>query len=122
MEPHDMAETDAEIMVALGEDYPELRHAVRRICEKFPGEYWRDLDSRSGYPSEFVAALTEAGFLGALIPESYGGSGLPLRAAAVILEEINASGCTASHTASTRITAAGPATRPRTRGRSRPAT
>ena len=59
MEPHDMAETDAEIMVALGEDYPELRHAVRRICEKFPGEYWRDLDSRSGYPSEFVAALTE---------------------------------------------------------------
>jgi acyl-CoA dehydrogenase len=96
MDASDMAETDAEITLAIGEDYPELRHTVRRICEKFPGEYWRELDSRSGYPTEFVAALTEAGFLGALIPESYGGSGLPLRAAAVILEEINASGCTAS--------------------------
>ncbi|MGY4326971.1 alkylation response protein AidB-like acyl-CoA dehydrogenase [Bradyrhizobium sp. LB7.2] len=58
----------AEITVALGEDYPELRHAVRHICGKFPGEYWRTLDSRSGYPTEFVAALTEAKFLGALIP------------------------------------------------------
>ena len=89
-------DTDAEIRVTLGEDYSELRDAVRRICEKFPGEYWRALDNRSGYPSEFVAALTEAGLLGALIPETYGGSGLPLRAAAVILEEINANGCTAS--------------------------
>jgi len=89
-------DTDAEIRVTLGEDYRELRDAVRRICEKFPSEYWRGLDNRSGYPSEFVAALTEAGFLGALIPESLGGSGLPLRAAAVIREEINGSGCTAS--------------------------
>jgi acyl-CoA dehydrogenase len=89
-------DTGAEITVALGEDYSELRDAVRRICQKFPGEYWRDLDNRSGYPGEFVAALTEAGFLGALIPETYGGSGLPLRGAAVILEEINANGCTAS--------------------------
>ena len=97
MNYHDVEEVaGGKIMVALGEDYSELRDAVRRICEKFPGEYWRALDSRSGYPSEFVAALTEAGFLGALIPESYGGSGLPLRAAAVILEEINASGCTAA--------------------------
>ena len=88
---------DTEVTVALGEDFPELRAAVSRICEKFPGEYWRALDNRSGYPTEFVAALTEAGFLGALIPEEYGGSGLPLRAAAVILEQINASGCTASH-------------------------
>ena len=97
MSDHDMAgDASAEITVALGEDYPELRHTVRRICEKFPGEYWRALDNRSGYPTEFVDALTEAGFLGALIPETYGGSGLPLRAAAVILEEINASGCTAS--------------------------
>jgi acyl-CoA dehydrogenase len=90
------ASPDAEVTVALGEDFPELRAAVGRICEKFPGEYWRALDNRSGYPTEFVAALTEAGFLGALIPEEYGGSGLPLRAAAVILEQINASGCTAS--------------------------
>jgi acyl-CoA dehydrogenase len=97
MSDHDMVgDASAEITVALGEDYPELRYSVRRICEKFPGEYWRALDNRSGYPTEFVDALTEAGFLGALIPEAYGGSGLPLRAAAVILEEINASGCTAS--------------------------
>ena len=87
---------DAPITMDLGEDYPELREAVRRICERFPGEYWRGLDDRSGYPTEFVAALTEAGFLGALIPEAYGGSGLPLRAAAVVLEEINANGCVAS--------------------------
>lgn len=77
-------------------DYPELRDAVRRICADYPGEYWRRLDRESAYPSEFVAALTAAGFLGALIPEEYGGSGMPLRAAAVILEEINASGCVAS--------------------------
>jgi acyl-CoA dehydrogenase len=97
MSDHNMAgDAGAEITVALGEDYPELRHTVRRICEGFPGEYWRALDNRSGYPTEFVDALTEAGFLGALIPEEYGGSGLPLRAAAVVLEEINASGCTAS--------------------------
>jgi acyl-CoA dehydrogenase len=87
---------DTEVVVALGEDFPELRESVRRICAGFPGEYWRDLDNRSAYPTEFVKALTEAGYLGALIPEEYGGSGLPLRAAAVILEEINASGCTAS--------------------------
>ena len=87
---------DQEITMDLGEDFPELRDSVRRICERFPGEYWRGLDDRSGYPTEFVAALTEAGFLGALIPEEYGGSGLPLRAAAVILESINANGCVAS--------------------------
>ncbi|GAA4326509.1 acyl-CoA dehydrogenase family protein [Pigmentiphaga soli] len=77
-------------------DYPDLRDAVRRICADFPGAYWRKLDSERGYPSEFIRALTDAGFLGALIPEEYGGSGMPLRAAAVILEEINASGCVAS--------------------------
>jgi acyl-CoA dehydrogenase len=87
---------DELVQVALGEDYPELRDTVRRICQDFPSGYWRDLDERRGYPTEFVRALTETGFLGALIPEQYGGSGLPMRAAAVILEEINASGCTAS--------------------------
>ncbi len=95
-EHHTAHEGNADVMVALGEDFPELRGSVRRICERFPGEYWRALEDRSGYPTEFVAALTEAGFLGALIPEEYGGSGLPLRAAAVILEEINANGCSAS--------------------------
>ena len=96
MNRHDPALDHAEIRVAIGEDYPELRESVRRICAGFPGEYWRDLDDRSGYPTEFVQALTRSGFLAALIPEEHGGAGLPLRAAAVILEEINASGCTAS--------------------------
>ncbi|WP_213766465.1 acyl-CoA dehydrogenase family protein [Caballeronia sp. dw_19] len=84
-------------MVSLeSQDYSELRDAVRRICRDYPGDYWRKLDNESAYPTEFVRALNEAGFLGALIPEEYGGSGMPLRAAAVILEEINASGCVAS--------------------------
>ncbi|MDI4231912.1 acyl-CoA/acyl-ACP dehydrogenase [Bradyrhizobium sp. Arg237L] len=97
MNYHDTShQAEADVTVVVGEDFPELRSTVRKICERFPGEYWRALDERSGYPAEFVAALTEAGFLGALIPEEYGGSGLPLRAAAVILEEINANGCTAS--------------------------
>jgi acyl-CoA dehydrogenase len=96
MNYHNTVAADGEVTVALGNDFPELRASVGRICENFPGLYWRELDNRSGYPTEFVAALTEAGFLGALIPEEYGGSGLPLRAAAVILEQINASGCTAS--------------------------
>ena len=88
--------TETEPMVALGRDYPELREAVRRICARYPGAYWRGLEDRAAYPTEFIAELTAAGFLAALIPEEYGGSGLPLRAAAVILEEINASGCVAS--------------------------
>jgi acyl-CoA dehydrogenase len=87
---------DGLTMVAAGEDYPELREAVRRLCAGYPGEYWRGLEAREAYPTEFVQALTRQGFLAALIPEEYGGTGLPLRAAAVILEEINASGCTAS--------------------------
>jgi acyl-CoA dehydrogenase len=91
-----MDAADDLTLVPAGNDYPELREAVRRICAKFPGEYWRALEEREGYPTEFIAALTEAGYLAALIPEEYGGTGLPLRAAAVILEEINASGCTAS--------------------------
>ena len=87
---------DGLTLVAVGEDYQELREAVRKICSKYPGEYWRGLDAAEEYPTAFVRELTEAGFLASLIPEEYGGTGLPLRAAAVILEEINASGCTAS--------------------------
>ncbi len=82
--------------VELGEDYPELRQSVRALCANYPGGYWRELEAKDGYPTAFIAELTKAGFLAALIPEEYGGAGLPLRAAAVILEEINASGCTAS--------------------------
>jgi acyl-CoA dehydrogenase len=85
-----------ETVVALGEDFPELRESVRRICAKYPGTYWSALEDDEAYPTAFIDELTQAGFLGALIPEEYGGSGLPLRAAAVILEEINASGCVAS--------------------------
>src|SRR3954447_2944180 len=83
------------VMLALGEDYPELRQFVRKICEKYPGEYWRKLEDEQAYPTAFVEELTEGGFLASLIPEEYGGAGLPLRAAAVILEEINGSGCNA---------------------------
>jgi acyl-CoA dehydrogenase len=92
----DEAAGDDLTMVPSGEDYPELRQAVQRICANFPGEYWRGLEEREAYPTEFVQELTRHGFLASLIPEEYGGTGLPLRAAAVILEEINASGCTAS--------------------------
>ena len=66
---------------------------MRALCADFPGEYWRRLDRERAYPTEFVAALTKAGFLAALIPEQYGGSGLTMTAAAAIMEEIQASGC-----------------------------
>ena len=81
--------------IATGEDYVEIRESVRKLCAGFPGSYWRNLEAAEAYPTEFVRALTDSGFLGALIPEEYGGSGMPLRAAAVILEEIHASGCNA---------------------------
>jgi acyl-CoA dehydrogenase len=74
-------------------DLAPIREAVRALCANFPGAYWRALDRERAYPTEFVAALTKAGFLAALIPEQYGGSGLPTSAAAAILEEIHASGC-----------------------------
>jgi acyl-CoA dehydrogenase len=77
----DSSETDA------------IRDSVRALCDRFPGEYWRAKDRERDYPSEFVQALTEAGFLAVLIPEEYGGSGLGLRAASAILEEIHKSGC-----------------------------
>ncbi|MFZ1743682.1 MAG: acyl-CoA dehydrogenase family protein [Pontixanthobacter sp.] len=75
------------------EELNEIRRAVRALCEEFPGEYWREKDRERAYPGEFVDALTKAGFLAALIPEEFGGSGLSLDAAAVIMEEIQASGC-----------------------------
>lgn len=78
---------------AANEDLAQIRESVRALCAKFPGEYWRALDRERAYPTEFVAALTQAGFLAALIPEQYGGSGLSMTAAAAIMEEIQASGC-----------------------------
>ena len=75
-----------------GETYDDIRDAVGKLCAEFPASYWRALDREMAYPAAFVQALTEAGWLGALIPENFGGSGLPLSAAAVILEEIHRSG------------------------------
>jgi acyl-CoA dehydrogenase len=75
------------------ETFPEIREAVRRLCARFPGAYWRALDRERQYPTEFVTALTEAGFLSVLIPEEFGGSGLGLAAATAVLEEIHRSGC-----------------------------
>ncbi len=73
-------------------DHPEIRDSVTRLCEGFPGEYWRKCDREQDYPREFVEALTQAGFLSALIPEEFDGSGLPLSAGAAILEEVHRSG------------------------------
>src|SRR5271166_5505813 len=73
--------------------HAEIRAEVAKLCARFPGEYWRRLDRDRIYPTEFVRALTEAGYLAALIPEEYGGAGLPLSAAAAILETIHAEGC-----------------------------
>jgi acyl-CoA dehydrogenase len=75
------------------EEIASIRAAVRALCAGFPGEYWRRLDRERAYPTEFVDALTKAGFLAALIPEEYGGSGLTMSAAAAIMEEIQAAGC-----------------------------
>jgi acyl-CoA dehydrogenase len=79
----------------LNDDYPEIRAAVRALARDFPGAYWRRLEDTGQYATEFVAALTKAGYLGALIPEEHGGLGLPLRAGGVVLEELHAAGCEA---------------------------
>jgi acyl-CoA dehydrogenase len=75
------------------DDHVEIREAVRKLCERFPGEYWRKLDANREYPAQFVDALTQAGYLATLVPEAYGGSGLALSAAAAVLEEIQRAGC-----------------------------
>jgi acyl-CoA dehydrogenase len=97
MDPHTASDTPAAI--PLGEEYPEIRDSVNRICDGFPGPYWQGLederDPLKTYPTAFVKALGDAGYLATLIPESYGGAGLPIRAATVVLETIHASGCNA---------------------------
>ena len=77
-------------------EHAAVREGVARVCARFPGAYWRDLDARRAYPDACVEALTEAGYLSAMIPEEYGGAGLDLAAAAAILEEIHKSGCNAA--------------------------
>jgi len=75
--------------------YGDLREAVIKLCTRYPGEYWQKLDQDRIYPTEFVEELTQAGWLSILIPEAYGGAGLPLSAAAAVLEEMQAAGCNA---------------------------
>ena len=77
-------------------EYAAIREGVARVCAEFPGPYWRDLDTRRAYPIDFVNALIREGYLAAMIPEEFGGSGLNLSASAVILEEIHRSGCNAA--------------------------
>jgi acyl-CoA dehydrogenase len=86
-------------MVKMTEQNSEIRDAVGRLCANFPGEYWRRLDRDRAYPAEFVAALTDAGYLAMLIPEAYGGSGLGIESACAVLEEVHRAGCNgaASH-------------------------
>ena len=91
-----MTEDSDLTQMTLGEDYADIRDGVRKVCANFPLEYWHDKDEIAEYPHEFVNAMTESGYLGALIPEEYGGAGLPIRAGSVILEEIHASGCSAA--------------------------
>src|SRR5919199_2016559 len=76
----------------LSDDQRAIQQAVREICRQFPDQYWRELDRSDGYPDAFVKALTDAGWLAALIPEEYGGAGLGITEASIILEEINRSG------------------------------
>jgi acyl-CoA dehydrogenase len=75
------------------QNYSDIRQEVAKLCQQYPGDYWRAKDRERAYPTEFVTALGEAGYLAALIPEEYGGAGLPISAAAAILEEIQRQGC-----------------------------
>jgi acyl-CoA dehydrogenase len=77
------------------DDHRDIRQAVAKLCEQYPGEYWRKLDREMAYPTEFVNALTQSGYLAVLIPEEYGGAGLKIGAGAAILEEVHRAGCNA---------------------------
>ncbi|TMM50744.1 acyl-CoA dehydrogenase family protein [Sulfitobacter sabulilitoris] len=85
-----------QISISATEDWADIREAVGRLCDDFPNDYWMKLDKADAYPKEFVTTLTQSGFLGALIPEEYGGSGLPLGAACAVLETIHERGCNAA--------------------------
>jgi alkylation response protein AidB-like acyl-CoA dehydrogenase len=92
MEPQSAAQTTAQTRTESMEDRQAIRDAVRTLCKDFPGPYWRAVDKEEKYPEEFVSALTKSGYLAALIPEEYGGAGLGITEASIILEEINHSG------------------------------
>jgi alkylation response protein AidB-like acyl-CoA dehydrogenase len=91
-----MSERAVSVSIPTERGWEDIREGVKRICDRFPNEYWVKLDHKAAYPTEFVTALTEAGYLGALIPEEYGGSGLPLSAACAVLETIHDSPCNAA--------------------------
>ncbi|OYU86092.1 MAG: acyl-CoA dehydrogenase [Bradyrhizobiaceae bacterium PARB1] len=78
------------------DQYQDIRDAVSKLCAEFPGQYWRELDRKMAYPTEFVNALTQSGYLAVLIPEELGGAGLPLSAGTAILEEVHRCGCNAA--------------------------
>ena len=86
----------ATISLRLTDEQRALEKGVTEICKRYPGEYWRELDARREYPEKFVDELTQAGYLAALIPQEYGGAGLPIRDGALILETIHANGGSAS--------------------------
>ncbi len=93
----DTSMMDPDVLsIPVDEDWTDIRDGVAALCEDFPNEYWSALDKADEYPSAFVKTLTESGFLGALIPEEYGGSGLPLSAAVAVLETIHERGCNAA--------------------------
>jgi acyl-CoA dehydrogenase len=88
--------TPVPLTMPIDRQWDDIRDGVRAVCAEFPNAYWVDLDHKSEYPTAFVAALTKAGYLSALVPEVYGGSGLPLSAACAILETIHETGCNAA--------------------------
>ncbi len=88
--------TETPLSMPIERLWDDIREGVRAVCAAFPNAYWMDLDHRSEYPTAFVEALTKAGYLSALVPEAYGGSGLPLSAACAILETIHEAGCNAA--------------------------
>ena len=91
-----MSSNAESVSIPIERGWEDIREGVRRICEQFPNEYWVKNDHEAAYPTAFVNALTGAGYLGALIPEEYGGSGLPIRAACAVLETIHDSPCNAA--------------------------
>ncbi len=91
-----MSNKTETVAIPLDPGWGEIRDGVRHICEQYPNTYWVKLDHESAYPTEFVDALTQAGYLGALIPEEYGGAGLPLSAGCAILETVHETGCNAA--------------------------
>lgn len=84
-----------DFQMSIGNDFPEVREGVRKLCADFPATYWRDLDKQEAYPDAFVKAMSDGGYLSSLIPEEYGGLGLPFRAAQVTLQTVHEEGCNA---------------------------